>query len=445
MRLPSIIGMCAFQSSAFQLMLRHGALRSFNYTPRPSVKIKHRNLYMSEDEFYFPPTLERIQNHIIRSKSTSYQSPDNLLIDGLAASHLGLEPLQNTRHAPMVYHENYSFDDWPPTHTFPMDKFRMTAHSLLEDADENEEPLVRSVNDFYKPLSFKDFPTSILSPPIDKSFLRSFLNGQLTKEECRFIGFREQTYRPELIERTILEVAGTILTAQLALKYGLACHVAGGTHHAESARGKGYTIINDLACAARLMTWTEDDATGEDASTLDFMKRLYRGEKAVDRVLVVDCDVHQGDGTATFHAKSEYLYDKLFTLDLHAASNYPHPKQLCTYDVPLPDNCNDREYMSALSSSLDKAIKEIQPQLVLYNAGVDPYKHDKLGRLSLSWEGLQQRDAFVVRKCVNDNIPVACVVGGGYESDVKALGKRHALIHRVCSDIWREKTLWQRN
>lgn len=433
--------MCAFQSS-FQLISRHGALRSFKYTPRSTVKIKERQLHMSEDEFYLPPTLERIQSHIIRSKST-YQSPDSLLIDGLAASHIGLEPLQNTRHPPMVYHENYSFDEWPPTHTFPMDKFRMTAYSLLEDADENEEPLVRSIDDFYKPLSFQDFPTSTLSPPIDKNFLQSFLNGELTKKECRYIGFREQTCRPELIERTILEVAGTILTAQLALKYGLACHVAGGTHHAESARGKGYTIINDLACVARLMTWTEDE-TEEDTSALDFMKRLYRGEKAVHRVLVVDCDVHQGDGTATFHAKSEYLHGKLFTLDLHAASNYPHPKELCTYDVPLLDNCNDQNYMAALSSSLDKAIKEVQPEMVLYNAGVDPYKHDKLGRLSLSWKGLQQRDAFVVRRCIDDDIPVACVVGGGYEADVKALGKRHALIHRVCGDIWREKKLWQR-
>jgi acetoin utilization deacetylase AcuC-like enzyme len=339
---------------------------------------------ITEDEIYLTPTLERIQSKISRNKSSTKQLPSDLLINGLAASHLGLDPSQNLRHAPMVYHKNYSFDNWPTSHTFPMDKFRMTAYSLLNDLDEsigNEQPLVQSPTDFYNPLPFHEFPTSLLSPPIDKTFLHSFLSGKLTSEECRLIGFREQTSRPEVIERTVLEVAGTILTAQLALKYGLASHLAGGTHHAESRRGKGFTIINDLACAAYLMTWRETDCS----DNLPWMRELYRRENAVERVLVVDCDVHQGDGTATFHnTESCGLNGKLFTLDLHAASNYPHPKEKCTYDVSIPDGCNDEQYMELLTESLEKALLEVEPQLVLYNAGVDPFEHDKLGRLSLT-------------------------------------------------------------
>ncbi|KAL7448002.1 hypothetical protein ACHAWC_000269, partial [Mediolabrus comicus] len=245
-----------------------------------------------------------------------------------------------------------------------------------------------------------------MTPPIQSTYLHKFLSGSLSREECRQIGFREQTSRPELIERTVLEVAGTLLTAQLALRFGLACNVAGGTHHAESNRGKGFTILNDLAVASRLMTWTKDDV-GQQGVTHDnhvsnsndikLLSELYRGEQPVERVLVVDCDVHQGDGTATFHYEGQSLHNKLFTLDLHAENNWPFEKARPTYDIPLPDGCLDEEYIAVLSTSLNKALNEVQPQLVLYNAGVDPFHGDNLGRLSLSWQGLQERDLFVIK------------------------------------------------
>ena len=124
-----------------------------------------------------------------------------------------------------------------------------------------------------------------------------------------------------------MEVAGTVLTAQLALRYGLACNVAGGTHHAEANKCKGFTILNDLAVASRLMTWSEDDHdvwdTDDDIDSIKLLSNLYRGDQRVERVLVIDCDVHQGDGTATFHYRSNLLHDKLFTLDLHAENNWP--------------------------------------------------------------------------------------------------------------------------
>ena len=363
-----------------------------------------------------------------------------------------------------------------------MEKFHQTALSLLNDPDAyyldehndikrdddtvmkkpRRQQLVISQDHFYRPLPMNIFPRAFLSPPICPKFLQSFLSGVLSTEDCRLIGFREQTSRPELIERTVLEVAGTVLTAQLAMKYGLASNLAGGTHHAEWNRGKGYTILNDLAVVAYLMTWRGDRDESEEYATTSFsennalMQEFYRGEGAVDRVLIVDCDVHQGDGTATFSNAADMntsstsfssttsarairscLHNKLFTLDLHAANNYPHPKETCTYDVRLPDGCNDEVYLSTLEDALDKALREVRPQLVLYNAGVDVYEGDKLGRLSLTMKGMRDRDYHVIRTCVDAKIPIAVVVGGGYDNDVKELGKRHALVHRICAKIWR--------
>ena len=411
---------------------------------------------------YLPPSLSQINNELQQKRLLQNSSKSTQLIkNGLAASRLGLDPSQNSRHAPTVYHEHYSCPNWPTNHTFPMSKFELTAYSLLNDPDpyllQKQEgkmrPLILSVDDCYRPLDVANFPTSFMTPPIQSTYLHKFLSGSLSREECRQIGFREQTSRPELIERTVLEVAGTLLTAQLALRFGLACNVAGGTHHAESNRGKGFTILNDLAVASRLMTWTKDDVGQQEvthdnhvsnSNDIKLLSELYRGEQPVERVLVVDCDVHQGDGTATFHYEGQSLHNKLFTLDLHAENNWPFDKERSTYDIPLPDGCLDEKYMVVLSTSLNKALNEVQPQLVLYNAGVDPFHGDKLGRLSLSWQGLQERDLFVIKTCVERDLPVACVVGGGYSKDSKEVGQRHALLHRVCAKVWRDLEMWKR-
>jgi len=366
----------------------------------------------------------------------------------------------------MVYHEQYSCPNWPNNHTFPMAKFEQTAYSLLNDVDDyflnsgggggddyfidddhwNGLRLVLSPTHFYRPLSYKSVPTCLLCPPIDSNYLDRFLSGTLTNEECRIIGFREHTARVELIERTVLEVAGTVLAAQLAIRYGLASNVAGGTHHAQRSQGRGFCILNDLAVVARLMTWTEMDGTTSEED-FNLLRGLYRGNTGIiERVLVVDCDVHQGDGTATFaypHVEDS-LHGKLFTLDLHAKDNYPLRKEQCTYDIGLPDECNDENYLEKLSTSLNVALAEVQPQLVLYNAGVDIYEMDKLGRLSVSYDGLERRDTHVMRTCIDNNIPVACVVGGGYDNDVAELGRRHALVHRVCAKVWRERQMWKK-
>ena len=207
----------------------------------------------------------------------------------LAASRLGLDPTLNRFHAPIVHHENYSFADWPPTHTFPMDKFARLAHALTTTCSKTHpgvsnlpRPLVREQTDFFRPYDLEHVPREWLAEPtgpISATFLDRFLEGQLDDAEKRYIGFREQTSRPELIERTVLEVAGTVLAAQLAWNYGIASNVAGGTHHAHSTGGAGYTILNDLAVTANFLT---DESLNGGSVT------------GVKRVLVVDCDVHQG-------------------------------------------------------------------------------------------------------------------------------------------------------
>lgn len=311
-----------------------------------------------------------------------------------------------------------------------MNKFARTAHALLTTCKSTHprsplpRPLVKRVEDFYRPLDFNQVPIyEWFCGPIDSDFVTRFLDGQLSVEECRYIGFREQTPRPELIERTVLEVAGTVLAAQLALQYGIAANVAGGTHHAHMTGGAGYTILNDLAVATHVLCNTA--GTG------------------VSRVLVIDCDVHQGDGTAKFGASS-VLKDQLFTLSLHCASNYPRLKAHSTYDVGLPDGMRDDEYMKILQESVEIAVNEVNPDLVLYDAGVDIYEGDRLGRLNVSEDGIRQRDRWVLDYCVTRGVPVAAVVGGGYDKDVDALARRHALVHEEAAHVWRKHKMWGR-
>lgn len=350
----------------------------------------------------------------------------------LAASRLGLDPSLNRFHAPIVNHERYSFADWPPNHTFPMDKFDRIAHALKTTCSKTistsnlPRPLVRKETDFFRPLDFEFVPREWFDI-IDSDFVDRFLASQLTKEEARYIGFREQTHRPELIERTVLEVAGTVLTSQLAYHYGIACNVAGGTHHAHPTGGAGYTILNDLAVAANFLT-------NQD---------LNRGSiQGIKKVLVVDCDVHQGDGTAKF--STQWKSDRLSTLSIHCASNYPSLKAHSTYDIGLHDGCTDEEYMESLETSVNKALSEIEPDLVLYDAGVDVYCNDKLGRLRVSENGIRRRDRWVLDRCVSIGIPVAAVVGGGYDKDVDALARRHAIVHEECAYVWRKYQMFQR-
>jgi acetoin utilization deacetylase AcuC-like enzyme len=190
--------------------------------------------------------------------------------------------------------------------------------------------------------------------------------------------------------------------------------------------GAGYTILNDLAVAANFLT---DEALNGRTVT------------GVRRVLVVDCDVHQGDGTAKFGNLGN---QRLSTLSIHCESNYPRLKALSTYDVGLEDGTEDEEYMEILQQSVNRAIDEVEPDFVLYDAGVDVYEKDKLGRTKVTEEGIRRRDRWILDRCLGAGIPVAAVVGGGYDKDVDALARRHAIVHEESAYVWRKYGMWRR-
>ena len=356
----------------------------------------------------------------------------------LACSRLGLHPQGNRFHAPIVYHENYSFPNWPASHTFPMDKFSRLAHALTTtcrskhpETSNLSRPIVRSHADFFRPLDFAKIPYKWFAEPtgpIDASFLERFLNGDLSKEEERWIGFREQTSNPDLIRRTVLEVAGTILSSQLAIKYGISSNAAGGTHHATPHKGAGYTILNDLAITANFLTDVDvNDGTVQDVNT----------------VLVVDADVHQGDGTAKFEKLLKQ--NRLITLSVHCQDNYPTLKANSTYDIGLKAGCRDAEYMEAFTNAVMVAIQNEKPDFILYDAGVDVFIHDKLGRLKITEDGIRKRDRWLLETCVQHEIPVTAVIGGGYDKDVDALARRHAIVHEECAFVWRKYKMWKKD
>jgi len=275
-----------------------------------------------------------------------------------------------------------------------MAKFRML-HQLL-----CERGLV-SESQIHQPLSIsrKD-----LERVHRRDYHQAFCQGTLTREQQRRIGL--PATRP-LVQRTWLAVGGTLLTARLALKTGLACHLAGGTHHAHPGFGSGFCIFNDCAVAASVL--------------------LETGE--VGQVLVVDLDVHQGDGTAaTFSERPQ-----VFTLSVHAGSNFPLRKVNSDLDLALPDHTGDDAYMAAIGDTLPELLEQVRPDLVLYNAGVDPHREDRLGKLDLTDAGLLQRDHLVIDACLRRNIPVASVIGGGYD-DLIPLVERHALIFRAAAE-----------
>ncbi len=227
----------------------------------------------------------------------------------------------------------------------------------------------------------------------------------------RRIGFK---WSPQLVRRTQLEVAGTVLAAQLALTHGLACHLGGGTHHAHRSFGSGFTILNDLAVAAAHVT------------------RYAAAERRAERVLIVDLDVHQGDGTASIFQEEPAV----FTMSFHCGKNFPFRKSTSDLDVDVAPGTADDEYMALLGEHLPRVLDEHRPQLVLYDAGIDAYAGDELGYLELSEAGLYARDAYVLRECAKRGMPCATVIGGGYDKDLRALANRHAIVFRAAKEIW---------
>ncbi len=289
---------------------------------------------------------------------------------------------------PIVFHPDY-VAPLRPGHPFPMSKYGYLRDALVR------RRLLPTAGGFLSPAPIPARRVAAVHAP---AYVERVATQTLLPEEIRAIGLPGT---PAVARRAFLSAAGTLLAARLALEHGLACNMAGGSHHAGPEGGAGYCVLNDVAIAARAL--------------LD--------EGRVPRVLIVDCDVHQGDGTARIFAADA----RVLTLSLHAERNYPARKARSDLDFPLPDGLGDAAYLEVLANALALA-EPFRPGIVFYNAGVDPHAGDRLGRLALSDAGLRARDAAVIGWARARGLPLAGVLGGGYDHDPERLAARHAML-----------------
>ncbi|XP_039276863.1 uncharacterized protein SYNPCC7002_A1628 [Nilaparvata lugens] len=208
----------------------------------------------------------------------------------------------------------------------------------------------------------------------------------------------------------VLYVGGTVLASLVSLQRGMACSTAGGTHHAFPDRGAGFCLLNDLAVAAKYL--------------LD--------HRLAANILIVDLDVHQGDGTANIFKNNK----NVFTFSIHSRKNFPFRKEQSDLDIALEDGVEDDEFLNILQDNLNHILCTFRPDFVLYDAGVDPHKNDLLGKLNISDSGLMKRDLFVLSEIAKKGIPIASVIGGGYSDSIDELAKRHTILHRAATKVW---------
>ncbi len=304
---------------------------------------------------------------------------------------------------PLVYHPHYTAA-LPSGHRFPMTKFRRLYELLLQSG------LVTS-EDVHEPMPAKRSWLELAHTP---EYVEGVCSASLDDASVRRIGLPVDE---KLVRRSLAAVGGTVLASRLAFDHGIACNSAGGSHHAFSGHGSGYCVFNDVAVAARVL--------------LD--------EGRVRRVLIVDLDVHQGDGTAEILSGDPGA----FTFSIHCAQNFPKSKQISDRDVALPAGTGDDDYLAVLKTELHELLPEYSPELVIYNAGVDTHRNDRLGKLALSDEGIAARERAVLSLCRASGVPVACVVGGGYDMDADVIARRHMILHREARAITERNRSWE--
>jgi acetoin utilization deacetylase AcuC-like enzyme len=289
---------------------------------------------------------------------------------------------------PVVYHPDY-VAPLRAGHAFPMSKYGYLRLAL------ERRGLMRA-GGWVAPAPA---PAPLLRLVHDTGYVDRALSLTLSSDEVRRIGLPQTE---AVIRRARLAAAGALLAARLALEHGIACNGAGGSHHAGPEGGAGYCVFNDVAVATATLL----------------------AEGRVRRVMVIDADVHQGDGTAK-------IFDgdpRVFTLSIHAERNFPARKARSSCDVGLPDGTMDGAYLEALAAALQAAFAAFAPDLVFYNAGVDVHLDDRLGRLALSDSGLRLRDRAVLANVRARGLPVAGVLGGGYDDDPAVVAERHAVL-----------------
>ncbi len=293
------------------------------------------------------------------------------------------------------YSDSFNLD-LPPGHRFPATKYGMLRQTLIEDRILVPAQLASA------PLA-SDAELHLAHAP---DYVAAIDNGTIDDKAMRRIGF---PWSKHIAKRARATMGGAISAAKIALQYGLSGQLAGGTHHAHYDFGSGYCVFNDFAVAALNL----------------------RAQNLVNRVAIIDLDVHQGDGNASILAPR----DDIFVFSVHGAKNFPFRKCASDLDVELPDGIGDEAYLNALQEALP-AIWAFDPDIVLYQAGVDPLEADKLGRMALSHDGLAKRDHLILSECKKRTIPVSMAIGGGYGDPISESVAAYANTYRVAKDLW---------
>lgn len=286
----------------------------------------------------------------------------------------------------LVFYSPYYYAEIGENHVFPIKKFELVRDLLLKEKtlqpSEIIEPLPAALEDIHL-VHTEDYVSRLIA-------------GELTKQEVRRLGL---PWSESLVRRSFLATSGTINAARWALKNGIASNLAGGTHHAFPDRGEGFCVLNDVAIAIRVL----------------------QREKLSRRFLVIDCDVHQGNGTA-------FIFENdadVFTFSMHGAKNYPLHKENSSLDIELPDKTGDAEFLDTLSEALPRIFLH-DPDLIFYLGGADPFEKDKLGRLGLTKEGLMRRDSMVLEFAKSNDVPIVTTMSGGYALDINDTVEIHA-------------------
>ena len=293
---------------------------------------------------------------------------------------------------PIVNHEDY-FAKIGDDHKFPINKFGELANYLT---------LKKIVKKFYKPYPCSD---ETLKRAHSTNYIKDIRNKTLDEKGIKKIGF---PLVDSVVQRSLIATGGTVLSSKLALKFGLACNTAGGSHHANFDGGAGYCVFNDVAVAAQHL--------------------LKKG--LAKKILICDLDVHQGNGNSDIFKNNK----NVFTFSMHSKSNYPAKKSISDLDIELEDNMEDKKYIEMLKLNLHQLNQE-NFDYVFYIAGVDVHFNDRLGKLKISDEGVKERDEIVTENFFSKNIPLCGVLGGGYNKDFNKLIELHSFLHQSCAKL----------
>lgn len=296
----------------------------------------------------------------------------------------------------IAFHPLFSYP-LPKGHRFPMEKYELLPKQLLHEGTCKAE-------DFFEP----SMPSKedILAVHTEE-YYNSLINLSLDRRAARKIGF---PLSEEFIKREQLIAQGTIDGSEYALKYGISLNIAGGTHHAYTDHGEGFCMLHDQAIAARYL----------------------QKKELAKKILIVDLDVHQGNGTAEIFQND----DSVFTFSMHGAGNYPFKKEKSDLDIAVADGSGDEVYLRILKNTLPRLIDEQRPDFIFYLSGVDILESDKLGRLNCTINGCKERDRYVLQMCKDLKIPLQVSMGGGYSPDIKTIIEAHANTFRLAQEIY---------